>query len=324
MFEQIKSTARLLMEAELTPVQGERFQPTGFPDIGAAVYELPNGTRKILVESAQSMANRLEQTILKGGGPEIDPQLEGLPYIVADLKGDNFETITSSLVEAHRINSPFIISDNDFKKKFTDMSGYETNQPINWTNAAKTLFYFDINSLIHGAFMANLGDGRVRFPRALTAFIEASDVKEVEYGGVKFNNFDPSGKIRAANYDKDVYGNVPYHRVEYTAGEIKAFFNIDIALLKGYNLDEDAFNLLIALSLYKIRKFINSGLRLRTACDLIPKGEIKAAQLTGFSIPALEDLLIKIKELTVSCKNKELIADPPVTRISTKTVVKKS
>ena len=55
---------RVLLEAELTPMQGQRFQPTGFADLGAATYTLPNGTRMLLVESAQSMANRMEAVIV--------------------------------------------------------------------------------------------------------------------------------------------------------------------------------------------------------------------------------------------------------------------
>ena len=59
-FSPLEKAPRLLMEAELEPVQGTRFQPTGFPDLGAATYEGPDGTPMLLVESAQSMANRLE------------------------------------------------------------------------------------------------------------------------------------------------------------------------------------------------------------------------------------------------------------------------
>src|SRR6266852_4547597 len=51
---------KLLFDIPLAPVQGDRFQPTGFPDLGAATYERPDGTPMLLVESAQSMANRLE------------------------------------------------------------------------------------------------------------------------------------------------------------------------------------------------------------------------------------------------------------------------
>ena len=45
--EQLTGQPRLLVEARLEPVQGTRFQPTGFPDLGAAVYDAPgeNGNR---------------------------------------------------------------------------------------------------------------------------------------------------------------------------------------------------------------------------------------------------------------------------------------
>ena len=65
------------MEADLKPLQGERFQPTGFPDLGAATYQLPDGTRMLLVESAQSMANHLEKTIV-GPDNEIIDAFKGL------------------------------------------------------------------------------------------------------------------------------------------------------------------------------------------------------------------------------------------------------
>ena len=76
--------------------------------------------------------------------------------------------------------------------------------------------------------MANLGDGRVRLPRIVSGFIEAENVQEAVSGGVKNNPIDPTGKIRAAEYDKNVYGNVPYGRTEYTASRITAYFNIDL------------------------------------------------------------------------------------------------
>src|SRR5689334_20832686 len=100
---------RLLLEADLSPVVGKRFQPTGFADLGAAEYKLPNGTSMLLVESAQSVANRLEKTCLDGEGPEIDSALGGLSYVVADLEGPEGVNATSSLVEAHRLGSPYFL-----------------------------------------------------------------------------------------------------------------------------------------------------------------------------------------------------------------------
>src|ERR1039457_3074600 len=67
--ESLKTEPRLLLEAKLNPLAGTRFQPTGFPDLGAAQYKLPDGTDMLLVESAQSMANRLEAVLWGGRGP---------------------------------------------------------------------------------------------------------------------------------------------------------------------------------------------------------------------------------------------------------------
>ncbi len=65
----LHNAPHLLLTAELQPAQGDRFQPTGFADLGAAEYRRPDGTPMLLVESAQSVANRLEKTCLNGDGP---------------------------------------------------------------------------------------------------------------------------------------------------------------------------------------------------------------------------------------------------------------
>ncbi len=322
MFEELKNSNRLLLEAELEPVQGDRFQPTGFPDIGAGTYQLPDGTRKILLESSQSMANRLEGTIV-GPDNELMADFEGLPYVRAKLGGAT-DTKTNSLIEAHRLNSPFIITDKDFQESFKKEADYERGKPLDWRKIARTIFKYDVNSLLHGVFLANLEDGRVKLPRAITGFIEAIDAREVVFGGVKNNPFDPTGKIRAEGFDQDVYGNVPYQRMEYTASQIKAFFNFDLGMIKGYELGDQAEELLLGLGLYKIRSFLEGGLRLRTACDLKLKAGIplSVTEPKGFELPSTEQLKKSVQQGIESCK--DLFARPTVTEIQTKTVLKKA
>ena len=307
------------MEAELAPIQGDRFQPTGFPDIGPATYQLADGTRKLLVESAQSMANRLEAVIL---GPDNDliPELQGLSYVKAQLSGAS-DAETNTLIEAHRLNSPYIITDEKFKAAFQSEADYYKGKPLDWRKIAKTVFKYDVNSLLHGLFLANLEDGRVKIPRALSGFVEASDVGEVVSGGVKNNPIDPTGKIRAQKHDKDVYGNVPYQRVEFTAGQITAHFNLDVGLIKSYELGDEATDLLLALGLYKIQKFFYDGLRLRTACDLrLKNGGVKNSEPSGATIPATEELLRFVQDKINACSS--MFANPPVTQIDTATVAK--
>ena len=157
MFEKLLDAKRMLMEVDLAPVQGDRFQPTGFPDLGGATYQLADGTRMLLVESAQSMANRLENTII-GADNELLKELHGLSYIRVRLTEET-ETTSNSLIEAHRLNSPFIISDDDFQENFKEAAEYRSNMPINWQKVAHALFKYDVNSLLHGVFLANLDDG---------------------------------------------------------------------------------------------------------------------------------------------------------------------
>ncbi|MCP4691175.1 MAG: type I-U CRISPR-associated protein Cas7 [Desulfobacterales bacterium] len=329
MFEELADGKRLLIEVGLEPAQGDRFQPTGFPDLGAAVYSLADGSRMLLVESAQSMANRLESAVI-GPDNELIEELAGLSYIRAHLTGDA-DVWTNSLIEAHRINSPYIISDKSFQTEFMKSAAYARQKPLDWRKVALAMFRFDVNSLLHGAFLANLGDGRVKMARAVTGFIEAKNVREAVSGGVKNNMIDPTGKLRAKEDNRDVYGNVPYQKVEYTAEEITAYFNLDIGLLKSYALDEGAgsavekdapFHLLAALGLFKIRTFLENGARLRTACDLKVKGELKVTEPDGFIIPSAGELLEILHEKIEACK--PLFADPPVTVIDTPTVIKKS
>lgn len=311
----LSKARRVLIEADLVPMQGDRFQPTGFADLGAATYQLPDGnqTRMLLVESAQSVANRLEATIV-GPDHELDPALAGLSYIRVALKGAS-KASTNSLIEAHRLNSPFIISDSTFQATFKDAAGYEKGKALDWRKCARALFRFDVNSLLHGAFLANLDDGRLRVSRAVTGFIEARDVREVVSGGVKNNPIDPTGTIRAKNLAKNVYSNVPYQRVEYAAGRITAYFNLDLSLLRSYDLGAAGTGLLVALALLKVRRFLDGGLRLRTACDLRLSGLVRVTEPAGFELPAEAELLqhvqARIKEAG------ELFGSPAVTELVT-------
>ena len=107
----LKDSPRLLIEAKLMPIQGSRFQPTGFPEIGAAEYDGPNGEKILLVESAQSMANRLEAVCWDTVLDNWTPVLSGLPFIrVLDAKGN---PLINSVLAAHRINSPYILEGKD-------------------------------------------------------------------------------------------------------------------------------------------------------------------------------------------------------------------
>jgi len=105
-YAKLAKEPRLLMEAELKPLQGHRFQPTGFADLGPARYTLADGTEMLLVESAQSVANRMELASWDEANDNLISELNGLPYI--QVVSQDKKPLTNSVLEAHRINSPYI------------------------------------------------------------------------------------------------------------------------------------------------------------------------------------------------------------------------
>jgi len=239
MLDVLKSSSRLLFSVELRPVQGDRFQPTGFPSLGAATYQTRQGS-KLLVESVQSMANRLESTCWDFEHNQPVPALAGISHVTVLRKG---EFLTDSMLEAHRINSPYLLEGSD--KAFsiglkTALGGLEEG-PINRRKLAEVLLRYDVGSLIHGVFLAKkeLAGGRLRVSRALSAFIEASGVRVAASGGVKNDHVNPSGVT------KDGYGNVPFARDEYVADSIVCHVNLDLAQIRGYGLGEKVEQLLI-------------------------------------------------------------------------------
>jgi CRISPR-associated protein Csb1 len=143
--------------------------------------------------------------------------------------------------------------------------------------------------------------------RALSGFIEATGVRPADSGGTKVDHILPSPKALGLSADEG-YGNVPYPRTEFTAEEIKAYLNLDLALLRGYRFPDDATKLLIALALFKIRRFLSTGLRLRTACDLEVDGDVTVTRPSGFVVPDEKTLLQECERLIKACNNQKLFA----------------
>ena len=285
----LKNQPRLLIEAHVQPIQGSRFQATGFPDLGAAEFDGPDGRRMLLVESAQSIANRLEEVCWDKVADDWVTQLRGLPCVkVLDKNG---QPLTNSVLEAHRLNSPYILEGKDktvfdlLKSELADME----QGMVNIRRLAAVVARLDINALLHGLFLAKkeLAGGRLRLPRALSGFIEAEDIRVAQSGGVKNDSVNPSGDTGKG------FGNVPFARTEYTSPRITAFFNLDLAQLRGFGLPDAITDLLIVLALFKIRRFLATGLRLRTACDLGATA-VKVTRPDAWTLPelaALEDAL---------------------------------
>ncbi|MBL8473776.1 MAG: type I-U CRISPR-associated protein Cas7 [Rhodocyclaceae bacterium] len=288
---------RLLFEIALRPMQGTRFQPTGFPGLGAATFQTASGT-SLLVESAQSMANRLEAVCWDESEQNLKAELSGLSH-VRIMRQEKF--LSDTVLEAHRINSPYLLAgkDKSFFGKLAGELGTLEQGPIDRKLLASVLLKYDVGSLLHGAFLAKkeLAGGRLRLARALSAFIEADGVRTAASGGVKNDHINPSGVT------KDGFGNVPFARDEFTAERITLFANLDLAQIRGYGLGADVERMLVLLALYKLRSLIDGNLRLRTACDLKPVSPDPVALAPdGFQLPARAALVDALKAAISRCK----------------------
>ena len=284
----LASATRVLFAIPLKPLQGQRFQPTGFPSLGAATYQASSGT-SLLVESAQSMANRLEAVCWDAVNNKPVPVLEGISHVVVRKPDGTF--LTDTMIEPHRLNSPYLLEgkkNKAFQEELREALGTLDEGPINRRVLAEVLLTYDVGSLLHGVFLAKkeLAGGRLRVTRALSAFIEAEQVRVAASGGVKNDHVNPSGNT------KEGFGNVPFARDEYVSDHITLYANLDLSQIRGYGLGAEVEQLLVLLALYKLRLLLDGDLRLRSACDLEPKSResIVASRPANFTLPGRQAL----------------------------------
>lgn len=299
----LQTAPRLLIEADLQPIQGTRFQPTGFPDLGAATYTLYDGTEMLLVESSQSMANRMEEVCWDRGTNVPVKELQGVPYVQVKT-GSRF--LTSSWLESHRLASAFIKdSDNANNKNmvefFCEEFGLRKNKPLDWALIHRKIFSLDPMCLLHGVFFADKKwPGQPKVPRALSAFIEAADVTRAQSGGVKKD--DVSHKTEEGQKATEGYGHVPYPRTEFTAKRVTAYFHIDLRQIRSYGLSPEAANLLMMLALFKVRMWLDSDMVLRTNCKFALEDSIRLKEPKDYMLPELTLLTETLKSSIQQCR----------------------
>ncbi|GAA1021437.1 hypothetical protein Aple_073810 [Acrocarpospora pleiomorpha] len=263
---------RLRYTAHLQPMLGSTFQATSFPDIGAAKFSRVRGGDSLLVESVQSMANRLEATAWDRAERHPAALVQALPYVRVHRRDNPEEHLTSSREEAHRLASAFVrdstLDGSPMLEVIRDRLGLAKDTPLNYPRMARALLALDPFCLLHGVFFSHkVWLGQPRFTRAASAVIEAHEVREVISGGRKADHVRHQ-LLEGEGGTSEGYGSIPFHRIEWTAGDIKAMFVVDIDLLRSYGLGAGVTELLALIALWEIRTLLARGLRLRTACDL--------------------------------------------------------
>jgi CRISPR-associated protein Csb1 len=293
----LQGASPLVLTATLRPVAGlDRFQPAGFPEIGHVIYKAPRkggGVENVcIVDSPASMANHLESVCMRGPHDlELDDDLSGMPYlrcVTGDLTDkkkklplNKVEPVVTSLTEGHRIASTYFLNGNSldkdnslapeiFAKTLEEEFGIKlpdskrAHPPAEkWWDVFRTIFKYDPNALVHGVLFPQY---QIRIARFLTAHLEAFGAARVDRSGVKF---DRLGKTTS--------GQPIFAVDDATAGEVRATFILDVALLRSFGraekkgvrgLSEKQKEFVAALALWKIDRLLKTPFRYRSGCHL--------------------------------------------------------
>ncbi len=294
----LDNASRLLVEAELKVATGGggRFQPTGFPDLGPALFKGADGNDWLLVESPQSMANRMERVCWVDGGSEADrvgkydADCDGIPYVLA-VDADE-RPLTASTLEAHRLSSPYIWDTQSFddpddkaegEKKQVTLPEYlkrlfviAENRLVPWKKVAEGLMKVDPGCLLHGIWFndSKFAGGKVRITRALSGYIEARAPSPANFSFQKRDTVSDRTDKEAGQSAAEGFGSVIGPKQHFTSPEIFAYFQIDIDRLRSYGLSPDQVHALTAWAIYKIRRVLLSSrdgiADLRTECKFEP------------------------------------------------------
>ena len=288
MIDALANETRLVIDAQLRPVIGSTFQPTGFANLGAAEFRRPGGRPSLLLESVQSVANHFEALGFDRAKREPINLLAGLPWFgVRAADGD--ERLTSSREEPHRLAGAYIrdgaIDGERGTPWLVGRLGLRDRKPLDWSAIYAAIFQLDPLCLLHGVFFSEkafAGNPKVR--RAISAVIEAHDVAPAISGGLKRDDVQFTAAKESGQGAEEGYGFVPFGRTEYTAAEIVLSASIDLHQLRGYGLGASETGLLELLAVWEIVALLDGPLRLRTACDLEVES-VSVRRPRGFDLP---------------------------------------
>lgn len=306
MIDTLDGASRLGLRSKLEPVLGSAFQPTGFPDLGAAEFDRPvrrDGElvleRALVVESVQSMANHVEALGWDAAARTPRGHLTRLPHVEVRSPDDDF--LSSSRLEPHRLAGAYIkdaeIDGEEVAGWMIERFGVAKDAPVDWPSVHAAIFELDPLCLVHGVFFSDpkwsaFGNPKVR--RALSCVVEAHGIQPAVSGGVKRDDVRP--EVGEGRGTAEGYGFVPFGRTEYTAAEIELSATIDLAQIRGYGLSETRTRLLVLVALWELATLLSEPFRPRTACDL-DVVDTAILRPEGFELPDADALAAEIEQL---------------------------
>lgn len=280
---------RVVLSAELELASGSYFQPTGFPDIGPCRFVDGHGNRRCLVESEQSMANRLEGVCMRAPGEWRAPFEGKLPIIKVrgrKQEGNSGPLLATNLTEPHRLASSYVLEGdlenpkNDEKKLQQVLEKRLGIADGTWSledrdKLVQTVFALDPGAVLHGYQFMQWGVVGLRQQRLLESRIEAvlPEDNEVHYALVKIDNIEPDGFAEKSNK-----GQAIGHKERLVPSIIEAIFELDVMSLRerplveeekkedghtknkdGNPTNDECRKFLLALALWKIHRFLTDS-----------------------------------------------------------------
>jgi len=297
---------RIYITADLAA--DDLIQPVGFKDIGNVAPYRMGDHKELLIDTEAAMANWLEAPLMcEPDEVTLVTPLKGLPHVQAIIKENNQERIlTTSLLEAHRIASYYLfgykqkgsVIPTEFGKELQAKLQGKAAYPGYFQELVKAIFQVDPNSLVHGVFFPHLQGVKNRIPRTLSVRVRGINPEAVSLGGVKLERVTASGGDA-----KKGASQVPYFRKLFAVERVEFRAAIDVHQIRQFGfgegtqavgLSEPQKTLILALCLWKIRKFLTLPYRPRTACDLMPNEQLSA---NWSDFPSLEDLEKQLPKL---------------------------
>lgn len=297
---------RIYITADLAA--DDLIQPVGFKDIGNVAPYRMGDHKELLIDTEAAMANWLEAPLMcEPDEVTLVTPLKGLPHVQAIIKENNQERIlTTSLLEAHRIASYYLfgykqkgsVGITEFGKELQAKLQGKAAYPGYFQELVKAIFQVDPNSLVHGVFFPHLQGVKNRIPRTLSVRVRGINPEAVSLGGVKLERVTASGGDA-----KKGASQVPYFRKLFAVERVEFRAAIDVHQIRQFGfgegtqavgLSEPQKTLILALCLWKIRKFLTLPYRPRTACDLMPNEQLSA---NWSDFPSLEDLEKQLPKL---------------------------
>lgn len=167
--------------------------------------------------------------------------------------------------------------------------------PEDWWTVYETIFMYDPNSLVHGVLFAK---EQIKISRLLTAHQEAFGAARVPSSGVKFDRLG-----------KTLSGQPIFAVDEETAKEIRATFILDLSLLRSYGRSDKGLNdaqkqLLLGLSLWKIKGLLAKPFRFRSGCylkchQILVTADDEPVSSTSERIPFIDE--VNMQALIAAC-----------------------